>query len=187
VHEQGSNREALAKLAAGFVEGSMDLYLIRHADALPLGEGGIQDDAERPLSETGVAQCAPLAEAFARRGVHLDQVVTSPLLRARQTAEAILQHLPSPPPLHLCDHLAPGGRRRKLTRFIRGLEGTSLGLVGHMPDLALFAAWLIGSKKAQVEIAKAGFACVRFESRPDKDLGVLISLLPPQWYVSERS
>jgi phosphohistidine phosphatase len=164
----------------------MEYYLIRHADAQPLGEGGIQDDADRPLTEAGQKQCAALAQALARRGVRFDQVVTSPLLRSRQTAEALLQQLQEgptpPPPLHLCDYLAPGGKRRKLTRFLRGLQGESLALVGHMPDLALYAAWLIGSKKAQIDIAKAGVVAVHFEGRPDKGQGVLTALVGPPWY-----
>jgi phosphohistidine phosphatase len=160
----------------------MELYLIRHADARPLGEGGIQDDAERPLTDLGLAQCEPLAKALAKHGVHLDQVVSSPLLRARQTAEALLQHLAAPPPLHLCDYLAPGGKRRKLTRFLRGLDGESLAVIGHMPDLGLYASWLIGSKQAQLDIAKAGLACIQFEARPDKAQGILTGLVAPEWY-----
>ncbi len=161
----------------------MDFYLIRHAHAQAVGEGGITDDADRPLSETGRGQCGPLAAALVRRGVHLDYVVSSPLLRAKQTAEGLLENWPAPaPPLQLCDDLAPGGKPRKTTRFLRGLDGTALGVVGHMPDLAVYAAWLIGSKKAQVEIAKAGLARIRFESRPGKGQGVLAWLIPPEWY-----
>jgi phosphohistidine phosphatase len=164
----------------------MDFYLIRHADARPLGEGGILEDADRPLSDTGTAQCGPLAQALLKRGVHLGGVVTSPLLRARQTAEALLQHWPAPAPaLHLCDPLAPGGKRRKLTRFLRGLDSANLALVGHSPDLALYAAWLIGSKKAQLEIAKAGVAVIHFEGRADKSQGVLTGLIGPEWYSPE--
>src|SRR5262249_2844494 len=156
----------------------MELYIIRHADAQPLGEGGIEDDAERPLTAEGQAQCGPLAAALQRQGVRLERVVTSPLLRARQTAEGLLKHLKSPPPeLHPCDPLAPGGKRRKLTRFLRGLGVPSLAIVGHMPDLNLYAGWLIGSKKAQVDLAKAGVACVQFEDEPDKGAGVLTWLV----------
>src|SRR5581483_88867 len=111
----------------------MDFYLIRHAHAQAVGEGGITDDADRPLSETGRGQCGPLAAALVRRGVHLDYVVSSPLLRAKQTAEGLLENWPAPaPPLQLCDDLAPGGKPRKTTRFLRGLDGTALGVVGHM-------------------------------------------------------
>jgi phosphohistidine phosphatase len=161
----------------------MDFYLIRHADAQPLGEGGVTQDEDRPLTEEGLAQCKPLATALLRHGVKFDQVVSSPLLRARQTAEGILQHWPAPaPPLHLCEDLANGGKRGKLTRFVRGLDGASFALVGHMPDLAAYAAWLIGSKKAQVDLAKAGVAHIHFESRPGKRQGVLTWLVGPEWY-----
>jgi phosphohistidine phosphatase len=161
----------------------MDFYLIRHADAEPLAQGDVGDDAERPLTDAGRAQCAPLAAALERAGVRLDQVVTSPLLRARQTAEGLLKHWPAPAPaLHLCDQLAPGGKRRKLTRYLRDLSGPGIALVGHMPDLALFAAWLIGSKKAQLDLAKAGVVHVHFEGRPDKSQGVLTWLVTPEWY-----
>jgi phosphohistidine phosphatase len=161
----------------------MDFYLIRHADAQAVGEGDITDDAERPLTEAGRAQCRPLVEALVRRGVGLDYVVASPLLRAKQTAEGMLAHWPAPTPtLQLCDDLAPGGKPRKATRFLRNLGGTGVAVVGHMPDLAVYAAWLIGSKKAQIEIAKSGVARIRFESRPGKGQGGLAWLLTPEWY-----
>jgi phosphohistidine phosphatase SixA len=50
-----------------------------------------------------------------------------------------------------------------------------------MPDLNDYAGWLIGSKKAQVDLAKAGIACVHFEDEPDKGAGVLTWLVTPQW------
>jgi phosphohistidine phosphatase len=161
----------------------MDFYLIRHAEAQALGEGDVTTDADRPLTDHGRAQCTLLATTLLRLGVRLDQVVSSPLLRARQTAEALLQHWPAPAPsLHLCDELAPAGKRRKLTRFLRALDGTSLALVGHMPDLGFYAGWLIGSKKAQLDLAKAGVARVHFEARPGKDQGLLEWLVGPDWY-----
>jgi phosphohistidine phosphatase len=160
----------------------MDLYLIRHADAQPLGEGGIQDDAERPLTTEGHKQCGPLAAALQRQGVRLEAIVTSPLLRARQTAEGLRKGLTAPvPELHTCDHLAPGGKRRKLTRFLRGLGVPSVAIVGHQPDLNLYAGWLIGARAAQIELAKAGVACIHFEDDPDKGDGVLTWMVTPQW------
>jgi phosphohistidine phosphatase len=161
----------------------MDFYLIRHADAQALGEGGITEDADRPLTKAGQDQCEPLAAALVRHGVRLDHVASSPLLRARQTAEELLKHWPAPTPtLSLCDDLAPGGKPRKATRFLRGLDGAGVAVVGHMPDLAAYAAWLIGSKKAQVELAKSGVARVRFEARPGKGEGVLVWVVTPEWY-----
>src|SRR5262249_52131893 len=137
----------------------MDLLLIRHAEAAPLGEGGVQDDAERPLTPAGRAACKPLAQALLRLNVRLDRVATSPLLRARQTAEELLANWPAPlPELDLCEALAPGAKPRKLARYLWKKGAGSIALVGHMPDLAEHAAWLIGSKKAQLELAKAGAA-----------------------------
>ena len=160
----------------------MELYLIRHADAQPLGEGGIEDDAERPLTAAGQAQCRALAAALQRQKVHLDKLVTSPLLRARQTAEGLSLHWTGTlPTQEVCDHLAPGGRRRKLTRFLRDLGAESVAVVGHMPDIGAYVAWLIGSRKAQVDLAKAGAAHVHFNGDPDKGDGVLAWLVSPDW------
>jgi phosphohistidine phosphatase len=160
----------------------MDLYLIRHADAQP--EDSAVDDADRPLTAVGQLQCGPLATALRHAGVHLSRVVTSPLLRARQTAEGLLQHWSEPmPELQVCDALAPGGKRRKLTRLLRDLDDREVALVGHMPDLACYAAWLIGSKKAQLELAKSGVARIHCDGAPDKGEGVLTWLIPPDWFV----
>lgn len=160
----------------------MELYLIRHADAQPLGEGGNEDDAERPLTAAGHAQCPPLAAALLRHGVHLEHLVTSPLIRARETAEGLLQGLGvSKPELHTCDHLAPGGKRRKLTRFLRGLSAQSVGIVGHRPDLNLYLGWLIGSRQVRIDMAKGGVACVHFDEEIDKGAGVLMWLITQRW------
>jgi phosphohistidine phosphatase len=162
----------------------MDLYLIRHADALPLGEQGITEDAVRPLSDEGTAQSRALAAALTRRGIQLDALVSSPLLRAHQTAEGILNGLAQPRPgTWQCNALAPGGKRRKLGRFLRELKGNSIALVGHQPDLGRLAAWLIGSKKAQIDFAKAGIAHITCPEGPDKGKGILLSLMTPEWYL----
>ena len=60
------------------------------------------------------------------------------------------------PELTICDDLAPGGKAKKLARFLRKFGGESVGLVGHMPDIGDWAAWLIGSRKAHIDFAKAG-------------------------------
>src|SRR5262245_4685086 len=130
----------------------MDLYVIRHAEAQPLG-GSITDDAERPLTETGKAQSKALAQGLQRLGVKLDVILTSPLLRARQTAEEILRCWNAPKPaLEVVEELVNAGKRRKLARVIRDVAKESVAIVGHQPDLAIFAAWLIGSKKAELDL-----------------------------------
>lgn len=161
----------------------MELYLIRHADAVALSASGQTDDAQRPLSEAGRGQCAPLAMALQRHEVHLARVLTSPLLRARQTADGLLASwVPPVPELQTCDELAPGRKRRQLTRFVRGLGADVVALVGHMPDLAAYAAWLIGCKKGQIDLAKSGVARIDFDGKIGKGRGTLAWLLTPAWY-----
>jgi phosphohistidine phosphatase len=160
----------------------MNILLIRHADAVPR-EGNTLPDEERPLTEEGKTQCRTLAEALKRRGVDLGKVVTSPLLRARQTAEGLLEHWSEPKPeLLICNALAPEGKDKKRTRFIRGLDTDRVTLIGHSPDLNEFAAWLIGSRKSQVQLAKAGAALIECEAGPYKGGGILAWLVTPVWY-----
>jgi len=161
----------------------VDLYLIRHADAAPLGEGGVTEDENRPLTKKGEEQAKRLASGFQAKGIRVGIVLTSPLLRARQTAERMLQEWPDhAPELRICEELAPGGKRRKLSRFLGELGSDKVALVGHQPDLGEFAAWLIGSKKAQLDLAKAGVGYVSCEDKPGKQRGRLLWLVPPEWF-----
>jgi phosphohistidine phosphatase len=160
----------------------MDLYLIRHADALPLEAANTGTDAERPLSVTGQEQTRTVAEGLRRRGVRLNHLITSPLVRAQQTAEGILrQWQDEVPELRVCDDLSPGGKRKRLTRFLGSLGGEAVGLVGHQPDLGEFGGWLLGHRKKPIDLAKAGVALIRCEDGPGKGRGTLVWLVTPAW------
>lgn len=161
----------------------MQLYLIRHAEALALGERGITNDEERPLSEKGEADAERAAVALKAKGIVLDKLLTSPFLRARQTAEILLRVWAQPELiLENCESLAPAGKPRKLSKFILKTGGEKIGLVGHMPHLGEFAAWLLGNKKFEINIAKAGIACITCGELPSKGLGSLDWLVTPEWY-----
>lgn len=160
----------------------MDLYLIRHADALALGERGITEDADRPLSELGESQAQVIGQGLYKRGILLDKLITSPFVRARQTAEIMLKHGPNPAPeLLVTNALTPEGKHRKLSRYLLKQSGEKFGLIGHLPHLAEWAAWLIGSKKAQVDFAKAGVANIICGQGASKGTGVLQWLVTPEW------
>jgi phosphohistidine phosphatase len=160
----------------------VDLYLIRHADALAAGDHNIARDFDRPLSEEGVRQAEGLTAGLRKRNVALDVVFTSPLVRARQTAEGMLRHWPSPAPeLRTCDDLAPDGKSRKLGKLLREVGVEAVALVGHQPDLSRHAGWLIGNKKAQVEFAKGGVAYIHLPGKAHKGAGNLIWLVTPEW------
>jgi phosphohistidine phosphatase len=160
----------------------MNLILIRHAHAQP-SSGEEAPDADRPLSDKGREQCAALARALQRAQVTIGCIVTSPLLRARQTTEELLKHWPAPTPeVHTCEALAPDGRQKKLNRFLRSLSAAPVALVGHMPDLGRYAGWLIGSKKVGIVLAKAGAAYIECTTGPSRGAGSLSWLVTPDWY-----
>ena len=161
----------------------MDLYLIRHADALAIGERGITADSDRPLSEQGENQAQEVGKVLRRRGVTLDKIVTSPLLRARQTTEFLLKSWDGPAPeVHVCEELAPDAKPRKTAKYLRKLGGERIALVGHLPHIALCAAWLLGRKKSHIDIAKAGIAHIVCGAGPRKGAGALQWLVTPDWF-----
>jgi phosphohistidine phosphatase len=160
----------------------VELYLIRHADALTLGEQGVTCDEDRPLSEKGEKQSEAAAKALDARGIALGKLYTSPLVRARQTAEILVRSWAKPELLEPCDLLAPGNRPRKLSKFLLKSGIERIGLVGHMPDLGTYAAWLLGAKNAQIDLAKAGVCLITCGEMPGKGLGALQWMVNPDWY-----
>src|SRR4051794_7012192 len=160
----------------------MNLYLIRHAEAVPLGDNGVTKDADRPLTDNGREQCRVVALALRQVGVRLEQLITSPFVRAHQTADEMLAHWDGRlTELKLSEELEPKGKKRKLLREILSLGGKAVGLVGHNPDLSELAGWFLGEKQAGIELAKAGVACIVFQGPPNKGAGTLEWLVTPEW------
>jgi phosphohistidine phosphatase len=159
----------------------LHLYIIRHADAVPHGDPNYADD-DRPLTDLGRRQSEALGKALAEHGVKFDLILCSPLPRAQQTVEGLLAGTPdSKPPVEYTSELAPGVKSRKLDREIVKHDGDAIALVGHEPDLGEYTARLIGSKKTNLTLAKAGVACIACEDPPGKRCGALAWLIPPEW------
>jgi phosphohistidine phosphatase len=161
----------------------MDVYLIRHAEAVQVEQANGLDDFDRPLTDQGRSQAQHLAQALPARGAKIERLFVSPLVRAKQTAEPLVAAWGlNGDQVIDCDELAPEGRFPKLARRISKHPAASVGLVGHRPDLNEFAAWLIGSKKAQIALDKAGVALIRIDGEKlDKGTGELIWLMLPEW------
>ncbi len=156
----------------------MNIYLLRHANALEIGENGIETDEERPLNDEGRQRLERLAGALKKLEVTFDEIQSSPLTRALQTAQELCRHLGKPESLIVpTESLAPGYSSKKLVRHLLSLEAQNVLLVGHEPSLGKHAAWLIGSRRATVEFGKAGMAFIRCEMAPQKGAGALVWLL----------
>lgn len=158
----------------------MLLYLVRHAIALPHGAPGVQD-TERPLTEEGSEKMRQAAAGLRRLGYVPGLLMSSPLVRARQTAEILreafgeveLQYVPS---------LAPSGSRSELYHEIARQAKTreSLMLVGHQPSLGEIAGEIVwGNARHSVELKKGGACAIDLESTEGTPKGSLISLLTP--------
>lgn len=134
---------------------AIDLYLIRHGLAGQLGD--YASDDERPLTDEGKRKTKQVAKRLVELGIKVDLILTSPLVRAHQTAD-ILKDVGLGKSLEVADYLATGNIEDWLTWF----EGwrspeKSLALVGHEPTLSHWAELLIsGSANGNLMLKKAG-------------------------------
>jgi phosphohistidine phosphatase len=126
---------------------SYELFLIRHAPAEERGADW-PDDAKRPLTPRGIARARKLGRALVRLGVEFDVVLTSPLVRARQTAEAIASAYDLRPPIAVAEGLAPGASFEALAADLeRQTRRSRIALVGHEPGIGELASNLAGLRR----------------------------------------
>lgn len=154
-----------------------ELYLVRHAIAAERGEDW-PDDRLRPLTRAGIARFKEVARALAKLNVVLDIVYTSPLTRARQTAELLVAGLPGHPELRLIDALAPGEPPRAVLTVLRA-SPHRVALVGHEPDLGGLAALLLGTAKP-LAFKKGGVGRIDLTSSAKAGQGSLVWFAPPK-------
>lgn len=142
----------------------MNLYVLRHAEAVRSGEG-IRRDAERPLSAQGAADAALVGGALARLDPAIAHVLCSPLRRARQTAEVVAAQFSRAPDIRETESLSPGFRPGALIERLQEIPADeSVAVVGHQPDLGSFLAFVIeGESALSITLPPAAVAHVRFD------------------------
>jgi phosphohistidine phosphatase len=140
----------------------VDLYLLRHGRAGTRGSEG-QQDSGRPLTPEGRKEVTAIAGWLAGRGIPFSLVATSPILRARETAEIVHRALEPRPELVVWDELIPGGEMDDLViRIARSDTPDALLLVGHEPLLSTLASRIIaGDERARMALARGGLAKIR--------------------------
>ena len=157
----------------------VEIYLIRHGVAAERGDA-YPDDTKRPLTQPGIARLRKSADALSALGVDIDQIITSPLVRARQTAEVFAHILQSKPAIASSKALSPGGRYTDvIDELSRHARRSRIALVGHEPDLGVLAARLIGAK-SPLEFKKGAVCRIDFEALPPARAGHL------RWFVTPR-
>ncbi len=145
----------------------MNLYLMRHGLAVERGTPGYDSDGERPLTSKGERKVRRVAEALVKMEVSFDAILSSPLVRAQQTADVLSEEMKARQKVQLTEHLAPGGSVRELVNLLQDLSGSpqAILLVGHEPDLGQLAAFLLaGGDGITIVFKKGGIAKLSIES-----------------------
>lgn len=160
----------------------MRVYFIRHAEAL---EG--TNDALRPLSKHGRQQAKAVGQFMAGAGVTFDAAFSSPLVRARETAQCILPLTNKEVPLELefSGMLLNETSYGEFLKWLAGMKNANhVLLVGHNPSMTENLARLLAVKNPYVlRMAKGAVACVKWEG---SDLPTLKFFISPRLLLSKR-
>lgn len=161
---------------------SYELCIMRHGAAFEPGSPGYPDDSKRPLTPTGKKKMQEIARGLGRLGFEPGWVVSSPLVRAVETAEIIAESFAAKVPLEFSDALCPGGSAEALISFLARHAGRRRVLVvGHEPDLSELAARLMGANRhANLAFKKGGCCLITFNEFPPKSPGQLVWWLTPR-------
>lgn len=140
----------------------------------------VKEDSERPLTSEGRIEMQKIARSLKTVGLQTDRIYTSPLRRARETAE-IAARILKVPILEEWDELKPDGSKEALYRKLSRLEKNSRPiLVGHEPHLSSMIGEIIGTKGSRIVLKKGGLAKVRITSFTPRISGELRWLLTPK-------
>ena len=138
----------------------MNLYLLRHGIAAEPGTPGFESDSERPLIPKGERRLRSAVAAMEKLELSFDLILSSPFVRARQTAEIVAEELKLKKHLKFSDDLIPGGGSKELIHALNELkpEPENALLVGHEPSLSRFISLLVsgGADAAAIEMKKGG-------------------------------
>jgi phosphohistidine phosphatase len=155
--------------------------IVRHAIALERDRQRWRDDGARPLSPAGIRQSRKAAAGLKEFSKRPDRLLTSPLVRARQTAQ-ILTDVARWPQAEETPELSPGGAALAVLTLLGQERSKVVAVVGHEPDLGvLLTACLLGEGGAlAIEMKKNAVACVSFEGPPRAGRAVLKWLATPR-------
>ena len=147
---------------------SFQIYFLRHAIAAERGNPKYKDDSLRPLTGAGQRKMRLAALGMKRLKLKFDTVISSPYVRARQTAEIVTQILPiKSKNIYFTKNLLPPASIKKLLKELRTLfpESESVLCVGHEPHLTEMIAELLGcTSPLAIDFKKGGLCCLILEN-----------------------
>jgi phosphohistidine phosphatase len=159
------------------------IYLLRHGIASLRDPRRFPDDSLRPLTTEGRRKLALAAKGMQTAGLEIDGVLTSPLLRARQTARIVAAAIKPPLPVRSLNELSPGtGVRQVIEALAKRQDSGGLLLVGHEPGLSNLASWMLQAAGGRFPLGfkKGGLCRIDCPSPPKPGEGRLVFHLPPR-------
>jgi phosphohistidine phosphatase len=159
----------------------MDLYIVRHGIAVDREDPQCPPDPERYLTEEGIEKTKQVAKGVAALGAVPDVLLSSPYVRAMQTAEIFAIALDYPKEkIRRSDLLLPGGEPSLLFRELaKDKQSSVIFLFGHAPHLDDVLATSLGSKHHLTALKKGGVALVELK-RVSPPSGQLVWLASPK-------
>ncbi len=162
----------------------MEIYILRHGLAGEASEWAPKPDWQRPLTEEGRKKIKKIAKFLKRADVDFDRILTSPYLRAKQTAEIVAKSLKLEKKLSLRQTLASEASPKSFAHALgrQGCYWRSVLVVGHEPFLSqLISLWVAGNTDAISVTLKKGGLCKLSVRKPQAGrCATLEWLVPPK-------
>ncbi len=144
----------------------MDLYILRHAEAVEREKFKRVHDADRPLTENGIKKMKKIAQAMLHLGLEFDAILSSPYMRAKDTAQIVGEAFECKSIIKLTPHLVIAGSPADLVKQINE-EYSGKGqilLVGHEPYLSnLISVLISGREDVFIKLRKSGICKLSVE------------------------
>jgi len=158
----------------------LQLYILRHATAIPRGTAGYPTD-DRPLTEEGIEKFVECAKAINTIAGRFDVIISSPLVRALHTAKILAEHTSFTKEITVTEHLLPGSPQRSLFKFLNNYKHSEkICIAGHEPHLGFIASKLIGMDNSVIELKKGAMCRIDTDKFPPDNSGKLIWLIQPK-------
>jgi phosphohistidine phosphatase len=159
----------------------MEIYLVRHAIAHERNRKRWPDDAKRPLTPGGKQKFRKAARGLVKQLPKSAALLTSPYVRARETAQILAAAWHGAEPVE-CAELAADRPVSAAFELLRTRKEKAVVLVGHEPYLGGFLSAALAGKGARLEIEfkKGGAACIEFAARVEPGRATFRWMLPPR-------
>ena len=157
----------------------MDIYILRHGIAVERGTPGYKKDSDRPLTKDGEEKMRQIAEAMLGMGLKFDLILSSPYVRAQQTAKIVAKALGEE--VTYTKSLVPDADPLDLIAEINDEKPHTVLLVGHEPDLSQLISMLAcGTTAGTFELKKGGLCKLTAETITFGQCATLNWLLTPK-------